>query len=155
MRQVLLGTHDQNRSVALLGRSTRLACLIYESVAEDRRNASATQDRERFAGGRRPSPTVHAGIESCRSLQFMKHPLTSRLSNEQIGPLARFVRSQKGGLTEITRRLYSATGKRWNRASIEDWLHPKPNRRTQPLFGSGLLLVKICREYQEERNGKQ
>ena len=85
----------------------------------------------------------------------MKHPLTSKLSNEQIGPLARFVRSQKGGLTEITRRLFQKTGKRWNRASIEDWLHPEKQKRTQPLFGSGLLLVKVCKEYQESVEGKK
>lgn len=77
----------------------------------------------------------------------MKDRVTIRLANEQLDPLATFVRSQPGGLTEIIRRMNKATGKKWNRSSIESWLHPKKYKRNQPLFGAGLLLVQVCKEY--------
>lgn len=77
----------------------------------------------------------------------MRDSTTTKLTNEQLDPLASFVRSRPGGLTEIVNRMNRATGKKWDRSSIERWLHPRKSKRIQPLFGAGLLLVQVCKEF--------
>lgn len=76
----------------------------------------------------------------------MKDAVTIQLSNRKLLPLIQYVREHDGAAGEVLKRLSRRTRKKWNIENVHRWLNNDPAKRTQPLFGVGLLLVKIGEE---------
>lgn len=68
---------------------------------------------------------------------------TTKISNQHLEPLIKYAHANRGAMREILIRLRKRTRKRFNRENIARWLTKDKVRRTQPLFGVGLLLVEI------------
>lgn len=81
----------------------------------------------------------------------MKDKASSKVANEKLEPLIRYVHGRRGAITEVVRRLSARTKKQWRRENAERWLHPDAKKRTQPLFGVGLLLMEIGQELLAEQ----
>lgn len=75
-------------------------------------------------------------------------------SDKALKPIIDYCQSHRGSLTrlaEIMTRI--AKGAVFHRQVIETWVHPDPSRRTQPLYGTALLLHKAY-EKLKASNGK-
>ena len=53
---------------------------------------------------------------------------------------------QRGVITEVAKQLKRRTGRKVRLQTVAAWLHEDPERRQQPRFGVGLLLVQIGKE---------
>jgi hypothetical protein len=76
----------------------------------------------------------------------MKNAVTIQTSNTALQPVIDYCQQHRGSTMEIRRRFCRATGREWPKNTIMRWLHRDPDRRIEPLFGSGLLLLHIGRE---------
>lgn len=81
----------------------------------------------------------------------MRDKFTTKLAGERLMPLIKYVADNRGSTAEVQRRLKLKSGKQWNRENVQRWLHPEAKKRTQPLFGVGLLLVEIGQELLAEQ----
>lgn len=80
----------------------------------------------------------------------MKDKQSTKVANQKLEPLIRLVHGRRGLVGEVQARLTRRTRKQWRYENLSRWLHPDPARRTQPLFGVGLLLVEIGEELAKE-----
>lgn len=83
----------------------------------------------------------------------MKDVVTTRVANRELEPIIRHVRAKKGGVVRMLKALNRRTRKNWQRANLERWLATDPEKRIQPLFGVGLLLVQIGKAIIAEDKG--
>lgn len=81
----------------------------------------------------------------------MKDKASSKVANEKLQPLINYVHGRRGSTAEVLKRLCVKTRKKFNRENVGRWLHPEAKKRTQPLFGVGLLLVEIGQELLTEQ----
>jgi len=80
----------------------------------------------------------------------MKDPQTTLVANRKLEPVIKYVRSTPGGVLRMLAILNKRTKKKWVRSNLERWLASDPEKRTQPLFGIGLLLIEIADKMKEE-----
>jgi hypothetical protein len=75
---------------------------------------------------------------------------TARAVEKELGPFIKLLASKTNAprptKSAIADRLSKITGKPVTRQMVEKWLHPDPEKRTQALHGTGILLVKLLRE---------
>lgn len=83
----------------------------------------------------------------------MKDRASTAKANKELGPLIDYVKGRRGAVGEVLAKLKQKTGKEWRRENVMRWLHASAKRRTQPLFGVGLILVEIGQEFTQ--NGKE
>lgn len=80
----------------------------------------------------------------------MKDPVTTKVANRILTPLARYAAANRGVMKEIHARLCKRTKKQWHRENVERWLHADEDKRTHPLLGVGLLLTEIGEDVRED-----
>lgn len=73
----------------------------------------------------------------------MKDPVTQKISDKALMPVIRFCAANRGTISRIREEFNKRTKKEWRRDNFERWLNPSPEKRIQPLFGTGILLVEI------------
>jgi hypothetical protein len=76
-----------------------------------------------------------------------------KVANKQLAPLIKFAHNNRGTKNKLVKILSRRCGRQIHRENLDRWLHIDPAKRTQPLFGVGLLLVEIGDEYMREHNG--
>lgn len=84
----------------------------------------------------------------------MKDSVTTNFANRQLDPVVKYVRSTRGGVLRMLAILNRRTKKKWVRSNLERWLAVEPEKRTQPLFGVGLLLIEIADKMKQEDQAK-
>lgn len=75
----------------------------------------------------------------------------SRLySDRVIAPLGAWVRGHRGALNEVASRMSSYLGWRISRTQIARWLEADPNKRVEPSYGAGVVLVRVIKTMRSE-----
>ena len=69
--------------------------------------------------------------------------LTKRRAGEALRPLIEYVQNNTGASQQIAAHLTRLTGTKQYRQNVEEWLHADQDRRTEPRFGMGLLLMDL------------
>lgn len=86
-----------------------------------------------------------------RQRVITKKELDSRYySDRVIAPLAAWVDAHRGAAVEVTRRVSSFLGKKINRQQVARWIAMDPDKRVEPTFGNGLVLVRVIRTMRSE-----
>lgn len=75
--------------------------------------------------------------------RLAKEALTTAYSNRALAPIIRYCAEHRGTMTAIKQAFDRKTGMDWDRINFQRWLHPNPQRRKPPLFGTGLLILEV------------
>jgi hypothetical protein len=68
---------------------------------------------------------------------------TEALAERALRPLTKYAAKNRGTITLVADRLTKLNGSLVHRQLVEKWLHSDPKKRTQPLLGMGLMLMKV------------
>jgi hypothetical protein len=74
----------------------------------------------------------------------MKGNVTSRIWAKEIEPIIRFCEHNRGTVVKIHAAFEKAAKRKVNRQIVERWLHSDPKRRNEPLYGNGVLLIRVA-----------
>jgi len=77
---------------------------------------------------------------------------TAYISNRKFAPIAAWVSRHHGALAELARRLSKRTGKKIHYQYVQQLLHLDPEKRVEPSYGMGSLLIRIARQMKQEHN---
>jgi hypothetical protein len=83
---------------------------------------------------------------------YSGHEFTTSITNKAFQPLIDFCHANRGAITRLKKRFDHVTGREWRRHNFERWLHPDPDSRVEPSYGSGVLLVAIGKEIMENQS---
>ncbi len=75
---------------------------------------------------------------------------TKTLAHTALKPLIDYRNENRGAVTDITNRYNAGLDAQVSRTTIERWLHPEPDKRTEPLFGAGLRLIEVWHNIERE-----
>lgn len=84
----------------------------------------------------------------------MKPNGAKRISARELGPLIRFAAQNRGTIIRLTLAMTRRSGHPVRRHQVERWLHPDPERRTEPLLAAGLLLIEEGRKLMQAKKTK-
>lgn len=82
----------------------------------------------------------------------MKRMKTSDVTRQVFDSASGDVREmakQRGFVTRLIKQLEAVTGKQWHRQHVEMWLNSDEEKRTEPRFGAGLLMLSEARKLNE------
>jgi len=80
--------------------------------------------------------------------------VTQQLAWQALAKSIRFCAQHRGTMTRIHRAYEKAAGRPINRLVVAGWLKVDRLKRHEPLFGSGLLLVRVARAEIERIRGE-
>jgi hypothetical protein len=66
---------------------------------------------------------------------------TNKVAPAAFLPLVKHAMAHRGSIKALAARLTRRTGKTVHRQMVEGWLNPDPDKRTEPLFGMGLVIL--------------
>lgn len=81
----------------------------------------------------------------------MKDPYTTDITNKDLKELIDFCEENRGTIVLIKAEFERITGRPWLRHNFERWLNPRPERRHQPLYGVGKLLIQVGKRVMKRR----
>lgn len=84
------------------------------------------------------------------SKKKMKNPVTRQHSQSRLQQVIDFCRANRGALMAIKRAFDATTRIQTARETFQAWLDPDPATRTEPLYGSALVLEAAARQVMRE-----
>lgn len=76
----------------------------------------------------------------------MKNPFTRKVARNQLETIIKFCEQNHGAVAEIRREYERQTGTSVGREALQKWLASDPAKWAEPLFGSGIMVVKVGNE---------
>jgi hypothetical protein len=80
-----------------------------------------------------------------------KKQLDALIGVTVLDALSKHVHKERGNLADVIKRFHEITGKTVHHPTMLRWLHRDRKQRTEPLLGTGLVLMEIWRNIQRER----
>lgn len=80
----------------------------------------------------------------------MKDPITLKAWTRDVEPIIQWCDAHRGSRTDIHTAFNRRTKKNWARHQIKQWLNSNPEARSQPLYGTGKLLLEVAAEVMSE-----
>lgn len=72
-------------------------------------------------------------------------------ADRELAPIIKWAKDKPKAEALIAAAMSSPRrGEIYYRQEVALWLHPDPNRRKQPSFGTGLVLMEACKRLMEE-----
>jgi hypothetical protein len=85
----------------------------------------------------------------------MKGVMTSRIWDKEVEPIIRFCEQHRGTVVKIQAAFEKAAKRKVNRQIVERWLHSDPDRRNEPLYGNGVLLIRVAKDVIERMKSSE
>lgn len=75
------------------------------------------------------------------------HTPATILASAALAPILAWIEVERGRKSTFVRHVQEAASPaNLSRNLIESWIHPDPERRTQPLLPNGLLMLEVARQ---------